>query len=85
MRYLKNNVDGTIYEWSEILAENPKCIEVTEEEAYPERFLKPEMTEAVDKVRKRTKKALDLATEEVPEPPPYTDPELAIEASRGLP
>jgi len=85
MRYLRNIVDGTIYEWNEILAENPKCEEVTEEEAYPERFVKPEMVENVEKVRKRTKKALDLTTEEVPEPPAYTDPELAAEASRGLP
>lgn len=85
MRYLRNNVDGTIYEWNEILAENPKCEEVTEEEAYPERFIKPEMVETVEKVRKRTKKSLDLTTEEVPEPPPYTDPEIAADASRGLP
>jgi hypothetical protein len=85
MRYLRNRVDGTIYEWDEILAENLKCEEVTEEEAYPERFIKPEMVETVEKVRKRTKKSLDLTTEEVPEPPPYTDPELAADASRGLP
>jgi hypothetical protein len=39
MKYLKNKTDGTIYEWDEILAANPKCEEVTEEEAYPERFL----------------------------------------------
>jgi hypothetical protein len=85
MKYLKNRADGTIYEWDEILAANPKCEEVTEEEAYPERFIKPEMAETVEKVRKRTKKSLDLTTEEVPEPPPYTDPELAAEATKGLP
>lgn len=85
MKYLRNKVDGTIYEWDEILAKNPKCEEVTEEEAYPERFVKPEMVENVEKVRKRTKKALDLTTAEVPEPPVYTDPELSAEASKGLP
>ena len=85
MKYIKNKVDGTIYEWDEVLAKNPKCEEVTEQQAYPERFVQPEMVEAVEKVRKRTKKALDLTTEEVPEAPPYTDPELSAEASKGLP
>lgn len=37
-RFLRNKVDGTIYDWNEILAVNPKCEEVTEEQAYPERF-----------------------------------------------
>ena len=32
MRYLRDKA-GTIYEWNEILAENPSCVEVTEEEA----------------------------------------------------
>lgn len=86
MKYLKNRADGTIYEWDEILAKNPKCVEVSEEEAYPERFVRPEMVEAVEKVRKRTKKALDLTTEEVPEEPPTpTNPELAAEAAKGWP
>ena len=31
-RYLRNKVDGTIYGWNSILAANPKCEEVTEEE-----------------------------------------------------
>ena len=38
MRYLRNRNDGFIYEWNEILAENVLCEEVTEEQAYPERF-----------------------------------------------
>ena len=32
MRYLQDKA-GTIYEWNEILAENPSFVEVTEEEA----------------------------------------------------
>lgn len=39
MRYLRNKDDGTIYEWHRILAQNPKCVEVSEEEAFPERFV----------------------------------------------
>jgi len=85
MRYLRNIKDGFIYEWDEILAKNPLCVEVTEEEAYPERFVKPEAVEKAKKTRARTKKTLELETEDVPEPPPYTMEELAEEAKRGWP
>jgi hypothetical protein len=85
MKYLKNKTDGTIYEWDEILAANPKCEEVTEEEAYPERFIKPEMAETVEKVRKRTKKSLDLTTEEVPEPPPTPTRSLLLRQLKDYP
>ena len=44
-RYLRNRNDGWIYEWDAILAANPVCEEVSEEEAYPERFVKPEVVE----------------------------------------
>jgi hypothetical protein len=84
MKYLKNKADGTIYEWDEILAKNPKCEEVTEEQAYPERFIKPEMDEAVKKVRRRTKTSLSLDTDEIPEAPEFSNEELNQEASRGL-
>ncbi len=79
MRYLKNKVDGFIYEWNEILAKNPKCEEVTEEEAFPERFVTP----AVEKAKRRTKK-LDLSGDDNSENTPYTPPELAEDAARGL-
>lgn len=84
MKYIKNKVDGTIYEWDEILAKNPKCEEVTEEQAYPERFIKAEMNDTVKKVRGRTKTSLSLDTEEIPEPPEFSNEELNQEASRGL-
>ena len=38
-RWLKNITDGEIYEWDEILADNPKTVEVTEEQAFPEKFI----------------------------------------------
>lgn len=81
MRYLRNKVDGTIYEWHPVLANNPKCEEVTEQEAYPERFA-PE--KVIAKARARKKK-VDLQTEDVPEPPPASSPELSADASRDLP
>ena len=80
MRYLRNKNDGFIYEWHPILANNELCEEVTEEEAYPERFV----NSSVEKARKRTKK-LDLSSDDIDEPPVYTSPELAADASRNLP
>lgn len=37
-RWLRNRSDGTIYEWDRYIAQNPKVEEVTEEQAFPERF-----------------------------------------------
>jgi hypothetical protein len=83
-RYLRNRNDGFIYDWHPILAANPLCEEVTEEQAYPERFVKAEAVEQVTRGR-RKKGALDLSTGDIPEPPSYTPPELAADASRRLP
>ena len=78
MRYLKDRA-GTIYEWNEILAENPACTEVTEEEAFPEKF--------IPKKQKGRKSGLKLETptDEIPVEPPYENAELNAEASKGLP
>jgi hypothetical protein len=85
-RYLRNKRDGTIYDWHPILAANPLCEEVTEQEAFPERFLKPEVVEAVVEKRKtRKRKALDLNTDDIPDPIQVLSEELNQEASRGLP
>lgn len=40
-RWLRNRSNGVIYEWDSILANNPKCEEVSEEIAFPEKFLTP--------------------------------------------
>lgn len=37
-RWLRNRIDGTIYEWDRYIAENPKVEEVTEEQAFPHKF-----------------------------------------------
>lgn len=78
MRYLRDKA-GTIYDWNEILAENPSCVEVTEEEAFPERF--------IPKKQKNRKTGLKLETPagEIPVEPPVENAELNAEASRGLP
>jgi hypothetical protein len=80
MRYLRNKKDGFVYEWHPVLANNPLCEEVTEQEAFPERFVTP----AVEKAKRRTKK-LDLGTDDIPEEPAYSSPELSADASRDLP
>ena len=84
-RYLRNKQDGTIYGWDEILAQNPKCEEVSEEEAFPERFVKKEVVKQVKKKRKKTKSKLSLKTKEIPEAPEFTPEELGLEASRDWP
>lgn len=83
--YIRVRKDGFIYDYNDILARNPECEVVPEEIAYPERFVTPEVVEAVKVFRTRRKSALDLTTADIPEPPVYTPPELAADASRGLP
>jgi hypothetical protein len=80
MQYLRNKKDGFIYEWNPILAKNPLCEEVSEQEAYPERFVTP----VVEKAKRRMRK-IDLTTDDIPEEPAYSSPELSADASRGLP
>lgn len=78
MRYLRNKRDGTIYEWDEILAENALCEEVTEEEAFPERF--------IPKKQKGRKTGLTLETEVIPEESiDVGNPDINADASRNLP
>lgn len=84
-KYLKHIQHGTIYAWDPILEQNPLCKEVTEEEAFPERFVKKEVVKQVEKNRKKKKTKLSLKTDDVPEEPAFTPEELGIEASRDLP
>jgi hypothetical protein len=83
--YIRVRKDGFIYDYNEILAKNPECEVVSEEVAYPERFMPTEAPKRVATARKKRGVVLDLSTDDIPEAPPYTPPELAEEASRGLP
>lgn len=74
-RYLRQREDGFIYEWNEIMAEHPKMEEVTEQEAYPERFVKGGKRKAL----------VDLTTDELIEAPSSANALLGISASKGLP
>lgn len=78
MRYLRNKRDGTIYEWDEILAENALCEEVSEQEAFPEKF--------IPKKQKGRKTGLALETEVIPEEEiDLGNPDINADASRNLP
>jgi len=77
-RYLRNTRDGFIYDYTELLAENPMVEEVSEEEAFPEKF--------IPKAQKGRKTGLKLETptEEIPVEPSFQNEELNLEASKGL-
>lgn len=60
-KFLRHKVKGTIYSWNAFMAENPNVEEVTEEQAFPERF--------APKAAKGRKPKVDLMTEDVPEAP----------------
>lgn len=61
MKYLRHKVKGTVYGWSMNLANSPNIEEVSEEQAYPERF--------APKVAKGRKAKVSLTTDDIPEPP----------------
>lgn len=75
MRYLRSKTNGMIFEWNERLASNPNVVEVTELEAYPERFAPVDLA-------KRTSAVEISVPKEVVTPPPNVAPELLAEASK---
>ena len=88
--WIRVKKDGFIYPYDDILAKNPSCEVVTEQVAFPHKFITPEVKEAIAKhtekpTRGRPRKApLDLSTP-VPETPVYNPPELGADAAKGLP
>jgi hypothetical protein len=78
-RYLRNKKDGFIYDYTDMLAENPMVEEVTEEEAFPEKFIPKKQT------GRKTALKLETPVEEIPVEPPVVNAELNADASRGLP
>jgi hypothetical protein len=83
--FIRVKKDGTIYPYNEILAKNSGCEVISEEIAFPERFVKPEVIEKVTKTRKKRGYGLDLTTEEVPENTGSANPDIDADASRKLP
>ena len=56
-RWLRHKVDGTIYNYNETLCNNPAVEEVSEEVAFPEKF--------IPKKQDGRKATVDLSTDEV--------------------
>lgn len=83
-KYLRVRDTNIIYPYNDILAANPKCEVVSEEAAFPERFMpatarKPRSPKAV-----ALQEALSVPDDAL-EAPLETDPALAAEAARGWP
>lgn len=77
MRYLRSKNNGVIFEYTERLAANPNVEEITEQEAYPERFAPVDIS--------KRKPTIDITIpEEVVKPAPEVAPELIAEASRPM-
>jgi len=76
-RYLRHRFNGRIYTWNKPMSENLDLEEVTEEQAFPEKF--------VPAKQKGRKTKLQLETEEVPTPEEPVNEELNADASRNLP
>ena len=74
-RWLRNTKDGEIYGWNQILADNPLTEEVTEEQAFPEKFM--------TKTQKSRKPKVNLKTKEVVKPNDKSI-ELREEATRSV-
>lgn len=81
-RWLKHADDGYIFPWREDLAQHPKLTEVTEEEAFPEKFAPKKL---IKRATSKKKKPLNVSTDDIPEEPAYSSPELEADASRDLP
>ena len=75
MRYLRSNINGMIFEWNEIMAKNPDVKEVTEQEAYPERFAPVDLAKRKSEIDLNVPEAVTVA-------PVEASPELRAEASK---
>ena len=78
-KFLKHKLHGRVYTFHKHLAENPDFYEVTEEDAYPERFVPPK--------QQGRKAKVNLETEKIPEPPKGNedlDAELTKELEKAV-
>jgi len=80
-RWLRHKKDGTIYPYLVAMANNPAVEEVSEKEAFPERFM--------TKKQKTRKTKLDLSTDglsvaKAKTPKTKTKPALSADAAKGL-
>ena len=60
-RWLRHKLDGTIYEWDKYLDKHPKLEEVSEEVAFPEKFLTPAIKSRVAQFAEEVPAAEEVA------------------------
>lgn len=94
-RWLRNKIDGTIYEWNEILAENAKCEEIPDWLMFPNAYIQtasqaPQFEEQAPEPAKKKggRPRKDLNVDEMVEsqtPPPFTSDEFSAEVGKGWP
>jgi hypothetical protein len=72
-RWLRHTEDGFLYGWTESLAKHPKLREVSDEEAFPEKYMPTETTARITKGRA---KPVKVEAPVVPEKPLMSTEEI---------
>ena len=84
-RFLRHRKDGTIYGYTDIMAKNPAVEEVTEQEAYPERFKPKKQTKRKTKIDMSVSdETVDAAEAASKSKGRKKNAGLSTEASKGL-
>lgn len=73
-KYLRAKTNGMIFDWNEVLLNNPDIEEITEQDAYPERFAPVDL--------KTRTPVVDLTVNVETVAPATAPPELLAEASK---
>lgn len=89
-RWLRNTVDGTIYEWNQRLSEHPKCVEISDALLFPQAYVQApsQAPEPTEEVKKRGRPKKDLNVEEMEAAvtqPPFTTTDFSADVGRGWP
>lgn len=75
IKYMRSRANGVVFPWNERMAKNPNVEVISEQEAFPERFI-PEAFKGIPQ-------RVDISIpKEVVEAPPQVAPELLQEASK---
>lgn len=75
--WLKHKEDGMLYDWHPYLAKHPKLEEITDEQAFPEKYAAPAVIAKVEEIKAKHVETLDLFTDMIPdEVAPPTNDEL---------
>jgi len=81
--WLRHKVKGTLYPYTLVMASNPSVEEVSEEIAFPEKFMTPKR-KARSKTGTLSLATGDTVTAKAKPPKKKTKAALAADASRGL-